>query len=204
VLHLPFDYDDGSYARDRSGHGNHCTIYGATLATGKIGMARSFDGVDDYAKTARGVYENGGTFTFEAWIYFKSFPQTWNAIFGQRNYPRLQYNGDGKFLIRSHYVDGVDTSFVSSTFEALGVWKHIAVISYPEDDVDFYVDGEFLNRDTNVGTISHTDPATNPITLATPTIPGVNWANVIIDEVRIYNKALTVAEIARHMYLRGI
>jgi len=48
VLHLPFDYDDGSYARDRSGAHNHGIIYGATLATGKIGMSRSFDGVDDY------------------------------------------------------------------------------------------------------------------------------------------------------------
>jgi len=50
VLHLPFDYDDGSYARDRSGYNNHGTIYGATLATGKIGMGRKFDGTDDYVE----------------------------------------------------------------------------------------------------------------------------------------------------------
>jgi len=51
VLYLPFDWDDGSKARDRSGCNNHGTIYGATLTAGKIGMGRKFDGIDDYIET---------------------------------------------------------------------------------------------------------------------------------------------------------
>jgi len=202
VLYLPFDYDDGSYARDRSGYNNHSTIYGATLTAGKIGMGRKFDGIDDYLETTEGVYENGGAFTFMAWVYFKSFPRTWNAIFGQRNYPRLQYWTVDKSLKFNTWVDGVDTEFSSLSFEALGVWKHITVIVYPKDNVDFYIDGAFLNRATNVGTITHTDPATNPISLATPTVPGVNWANVIIDDARFCNQALTAAGIRMFMYRR--
>jgi len=52
VLHLPFDYDDGSYARDRSGYKNDGTIYGATRTAGKIGQALSLDGVDDHVEVA--------------------------------------------------------------------------------------------------------------------------------------------------------
>jgi len=50
VLHLPFDYDDGSYARDRSGYDRDGIIYGATRVAGLTEMALRFDGLDDYVK----------------------------------------------------------------------------------------------------------------------------------------------------------
>jgi len=69
VLYLPFDYDDGSYARDRSGYGNDGTIYGATLAAGKIGSARSFDQVDDYVEIPHSASLNFlKAFTITAWV----------------------------------------------------------------------------------------------------------------------------------------
>jgi len=197
VLHLDFNELGGNKCLDLSGYKNDGTIHGARRSILRTG-GLSFDG-DNYVETTKGVYENGGTFTFMAWILFKSFPQTWNAIFGQRNFPRLQYWTVDKSLKFNTWVDGVDTEFSSLSFEALGVWKHITVIVYPKDNVDFYIDGAFLNRATNVGTITHTDPATNPISLATPTVPGVNWPSVILDEIRIYNRALSQDEI-RSLY----
>lgn len=176
------------------------TLYyeGTTNSPGMGNSALSFDGVDDYLETTKGAYENGKNFTFESWIYFKSFPQMWNPIFGQHNFPRLEYNSVEKKLYMQHYLNGADTSFISSVVEPLGVWTHFVVISYKVDNVDFYINGAFLNRATHTGTITHSDPAVNPITLATPAYPSTIWADVIIDEVRVYNRALNSTEISEH------
>jgi len=78
VLYLPFDYDDGSYARDRSGYGNHGVIYGAALTAGKIGLARSFDGTDDYVEVAHDPSINPTKeLTIAAWV--KSATENWNV-----------------------------------------------------------------------------------------------------------------------------
>jgi len=157
----------------------------------------SFDGVNDYVKTLKGVYSDGGTFTFITWVYFRTFPQQWNAIFGQSNFPRLQWRSTDLKLYMQHRVDGVDTGFTSEPFDPRGKWTHVGVISYPKDNVDFYFNGKFINRATHTGTITHSNPDANPITLAIPILPGTNWGDVIIDEVRIYSRALTSDEISR-------
>jgi len=68
VLYLPFDYDDGSYARDRSGYNNTGTIYGTTRVAGKIGGALDFDGVDDYVEVADNPSLRPASITMTAWV----------------------------------------------------------------------------------------------------------------------------------------
>jgi len=85
VLHLPFDYDDGSYARDRSGYGNDGTIYGPTLAAGIIGSARYFDAIDDYVEIPHSSSLNFlKAFTITAWVKPASdISWYWNKVYNK-------------------------------------------------------------------------------------------------------------------------
>lgn len=55
---------------DKSGTGNHGTIYGATTTSGKVKQALSFDGTDDYVDIPdNNSLDLADATTIEFWIY---------------------------------------------------------------------------------------------------------------------------------------
>ena len=70
VLYLPMDEGGGGAVYDRSGYDNHGTVYGATWVDGRYGKALQFDGVDDYVKlNSLGPGDAPDEFTVAMWIY---------------------------------------------------------------------------------------------------------------------------------------
>jgi len=202
VLHLPFDYDDGSYARDRSGYGNHGTIYGATGTDGKIGIALSFDGVDDYVEVPYSTTLDLKTsWTVEAWIKHR----------------------DVSTPIRQEYVRGIDTAGAAQYYMLLeagtiliafynsvygwyplnsgfspsnNIWYNVAG-SWDGTTLRIYVNGELKNSGVP-GFSPDKDLLKVRIGMYDPSRP----MNGPIDEVRIYNRALSAAEIRILMHRR--
>jgi len=204
VLYLPFDHDDGSYARDRSGYNNHSTIYGATLATGKIGMARSFDGVDDYVKVPHSSSLNiTETITITLWMKPASDPDTWTIPIG------LMWKGDRYTLSlwfwegnHNLYFDSPEATIRINAYPSAGweadTWYFIG-ITYDKNTgaLNMWINDE-LTKGYGTGNLN-----TNTLNLEVGKGRGYPFPG-IIDEVHIYNRALSAAEIARLMYLRGI
>jgi len=204
VLFLPFDHDDGSYARDRSGYNNHGTIYGATLAAGKIGMARSFDGVDDYIEMPHNPVLNprAGSFSVFAWVYPLTPPAGTKGVYCKAvDWSHCVMLGNDGLRMRARIGDGVNVVEIYEDTLPDKTWSFFGMVRDKEAGT--------LRRYLNLSYKEITD-TTNDINPATVAHIGTilkepfRWNKMIVDELRFINRVLSAAEIARLMYLRGI
>jgi hypothetical protein len=226
VLYLPFDKDDGSYARDRSGYNKHGIIYGASRVAGKVGNALSFDGIDDYAKVEPFTVYGWSEITIAEWIYAVK-PKA-NALYSKfsmigdywTDYPSTFYGTNNltdytslNVLWCTRKPDGTRGSYFYNWIFYVNQWVHIVR--------RFTADREFSVWINGVKVYSATVPATektvlewNPDTATYPSrykrfvlgasVDLYDWMTCMVDELRIYNRALTAEEIRRIMYMRGV
>ena len=201
---------------DESGYGNDGTVNGATLVGSEIypsTNALSFDGADNVSIPITNMSNNYGT--FEEWIkpvgwnggdssYHGSFqtrvPGSWGNNIGQMIV--LDQWGSNTFYFRIVPDSGccpTDVTFSTSGVFKDGEWTYIAISWNKSDNtIKVYIDGKLKAERVNW---TH---ATTTALEATGYI-GVGhdrYANSVIDEVRIYDTALTTAEILKH-YTEG-
>jgi len=224
VLHLPFDYDDGSYARDRSGHGNHGTIHGATKTAGKIGVGRYFDGLDDCIDT--GLIEEldrVSQMTVVAWVKIASFKER-GAVFSKGYdvagvYKRLSMSLNwtppykGVLIYFSDDVNNIDVNaynhnvFTDADLNKWMVWAEVfdGTKVTNEERLKF-----FVARDAGLTEISLSYSAAVPsktpkteqkLRVAGPGT-GTFYFHGTVDEFRAYNRTLTLTELSMLMYRR--
>jgi hypothetical protein len=199
-----FNENTGTTVYDTSGNDNNGTIYGAAWATGVNGSALSFDGVDDYIEISDDpTLRLTTSATIEAWVKVDGTTAD-HQIIVAKWYPGgnlagsyvLEFQPDGltpQFVLRtSGRLDAV--SNVKITF---GSWTHIAG-TYDGTTSKIYVNGKLTgSREVN-GTITVGNQLVC-IGAHSPVEPADrNWFNGIIDEVCIYNRALSAEEIKEH------
>ncbi|MCP4709322.1 MAG: LamG domain-containing protein, partial [Planctomycetes bacterium] len=139
-----WSFDDGT-ATDLTGHGLNGTINGAIAATGRIGPAFSFDGIDDSIEVTNSINENlAPAFTLSCWVYSRSdndnkaivgahAPHTANGYFLGIRYGKFCFFVDGD------PVNGFDRIFGTTTVEA-NRWYHVVGI-YDGTKQYLFVDG---------------------------------------------------------------
>jgi len=224
VLYLPFDYDDGSYARDRSGYNNHGTIYGATPGTGKIGMARSFDGVDDYVEVpdSASLREPASTqeITIEVWVYIRSLdpggPWRGNGLVAKRyratadcDYQLILINGGNPsppHYLYFSFFDGV----AWQTYRAggsptdlntrLNEWLHLAA-TYNHDVIKFYINGVQDGDPVTITSNGLQAYTTSTLKLAYEAYSN-SYLDAIYERVRVTCLERSLDEIQMSMYRR--
>jgi len=204
VLYLPFDWDDGSYARDRSGYQNHGTIYGATLVAGKIGMARSFDGTDDYVEVPDDASLRiwSGDWAIAFWVK-RSAPG--GQLF-------FKYTGAGSGYVRidaspagslTFYLYDGTTILSYSVSITDDVWMHYGIThEAATKTLTWFKDGVEQPPTTHTLTLANINPL-GPIRLG-HRIYWATWFDGIIDEVRTCERALSQDEIRMLMYRRWV
>jgi hypothetical protein len=204
VLYLPFDKDDGSYARDRSGRNNHGVIYGAARAAGKIGGALSFDGVDDYVRVEDHLsLQLADALTFAAWVKsnITDYGDVWLHV--ARKYPQLFLVARFNNFFGSIIFDAAGRSYYLGFASGLDMGWHHYVLTYdsslPSGNLKRYLDGVLIGQAT--ATVGLASTAGSPLYLGGTGTAGLNG---LIDEVRIYSRALTAEEIRRIMNMGGI
>jgi len=204
VLYLPSDWDDGSYARDRSGHGNHGTIYGAARVGGKIGMALSFDGVDDYVDCGKDASLRPNRFTLMAWVK-TTHSIVWGSVAGYHYtalWPSFALSvgagaGDEGKATAQVYTDA--SYYVAGPRVDDGLWHHLVAV-YDGSYIKIYVNGDLKAQTSATGDITY--DKTKPFKING--LGGYHYLDAVIDEVRIYNRALSQDEIRMLMYRRLI
>ena len=194
----------GTVAGDGSGNGNRGTLTGGpTWVDGKRGKALSFDGGDDDVLVADNNSLDFGTgdMSISAWIKPNTVTTANQAIVDKTGGGTAAYrfntsNADGdrlKFTRGSLFVDGVGSN---DNVLVAGVWQHIAAVvnTSGTDIVTFYVNG-VAQGSGNLANSSFTNA--NPLMIGQKGYDGSSVVNFngLIDEVRIYNRALSAAEI---------
>ena len=195
VGHWRFDEETGSTAKDSSPYGNDGTIYGATRVRGIIGKALSFDGVDDYVVTsALSRYTSG---TILAWIN----PHEDIIPPPSGNYPNIAgWKADPSIYIQAN----TGRPYLQIIFPSAGIKDLVA--NTPLTANQWQMIAATWEYD---GTITTMRIFRNGVEDATPLV--VNDApptdalefyigrkclyKGLIDEVRIYNRALSPGEI---------
>ncbi|MCK4624278.1 MAG: right-handed parallel beta-helix repeat-containing protein [Phycisphaerae bacterium] len=205
-----FEEESGNTAKDSSGRGNHVTLKGnPARVEGKVGKALGFDGVDDLVE----VPHNDSLIareeiTIEAWVkpdYQKKAVQGHTGIAGKAHrwdtgYLLAFYNIRGGYrpwLAYGTICEGnpkrKSVNF-SREGKKFGSWVHLAATRDFHGNVKTYIDGEQTNAVS-------TDPVKEVIAGSERGAFRMGYyANGrpfkgIIDEVRIYNRALSPAEI---------
>jgi len=197
VAWYPFDDRSGSLLYDRSGKRNHGTIDGATWVAGRRGSALSFDGVNDYV----GVPDSSSLdivnyVTMAAWI---------KPSFAGDGYPYVASKGDDMYTLYLNKAtkkamfgfrrasDNAWGQVIGATPLTAGTWNHIVGL-YDGTDMKIYVNGVLDETASRPGETIKTDN----LNFYIGTLKGTSQPfDGIIDEVRIYNRALTAAEIKR-------
>ncbi|MFA4990396.1 MAG: LamG-like jellyroll fold domain-containing protein [Candidatus Paceibacterota bacterium] len=194
-----FDEGAGTIVNDSSGNNNSGTlISGPTWTDGQVNKALSFDGTDDYVDMGNiSNFPTSATspFTLELWWY-REEPLPDNAemhmlAIGSPSEGKTRALGvtfrDGR--TRLDYL-GYNYNFILDISTHVG-WHH-AVATMDNKHVKVYYDG---------GLVGETILTVNDLVSTQMYIGKGFWANPfkgLIDEVRIYNRALSAGEIKRH------
>ncbi len=199
VGYWTFDEDDieGETAKDVWADNDGAIVGNAIMVEGKVGGALEFDGVGSYVEVpdheSLQLWEKH---TLEAWIYqmeSRSSRIIDKIGAGTANGPHLDTHPGTN--LRSCAGNCISTA-VTYTLEE---WHHVAV-TFDDGEVKLYLDGS-VEGEGAVGS----PLAGNTLTLKVAADSnGQNLFRGIIDEVRVYNQALSEEEINQNMKAEGL
>ncbi|HCO92588.1 MAG TPA: hypothetical protein DIU00_01335, partial [Phycisphaerales bacterium] len=198
----------GDIVLDWSGHDNHGTLTnGPVWVEGNDGGALQFDGSNDYVNlgTPPELYIPNN-YTYSAWFrvgeningdsdaqYLLCIGSRSDLVFGVED--NVGIDGD----LALHYYDtapGFNSLNVGKTVWSAGDW-HMVAGTKDSTGHKIYLDGELKNSDTNTRDDNYN--TTRMISIGAMGWNNDEYYNGAIDDVRIYNRALTEDEIKQIM-----
>ena len=161
----------------------------ATFTGGMVGQAFSFDGTGDSVVDGHDPSLNLNHFTLDTWVKPGRLPNIFQAIISKNITPRppgLWVFGD-KVQV---WFDPGGFQAESTTGLTLNQWHHLAA-TYDGAEVNIYINGSLDVSDPTAVT-----PATNTKPLVFGSLgDNSRFFQGLIDEVEIFNRALSAAEI---------
>ena len=203
VLSLNFNENTGTLTRDGSAQGNDGTLTGCTWKDDDSGVYLSFNGSSDYVDCGSDTSLNiTNAITISAWVKPRSYSPM-NTLFSQI--------GGGKWLQLFYYSDkfqiaysisvspGQGTRHYSEAQPPLNQWSHIIITIDESNNGTVYLNS--VSKGTQVLS-NFNKPISSPNTkIGWDGVPE-RQVNGTIDDVRIYNRALSGNEIS-DMYEKG-
>ena len=196
-----FEEASGARVADLSGKGHTGVIFGAARVTsGKFGSALSFDGIRNWVTVASSPSLNLTTgLTLEAWVNPSSSSSAWRDVIMKEQPAEAIYDlyadtgagqpGGGVFMSAENIVSG-GTALPANT------WTHLAT-TYDGTNQILYVNGVQVASRAQSGAIKL---SAGPLRIGGDSIWG-DYFQGLIDEVRVYNRALSASEIQADMTL---
>ncbi len=203
-----FDGPDisGTTAYDRSGNGNNGTLTnGPTVAIGKVGQALQFDGTNDIVAISDSASLEPGAsdWTISLWSYVNDISR-YNQVMGkwtatgedQRTYAFVYDTGsNGKmYLVTSNNGTSAKVTYSDGGAIVQQTWQHVVVVK-SGTEVTFYVNGVAVGDDgTAVDSTMYSSTSGTYLGNYEVTSNAYNFGGKL-DDVRIYNRALSTSEI---------
>ncbi len=191
-------YPFNGNAHDESGNGNHGVINGATLTTDRNGngnSAYSFNGIDNSIVSTPNLPTGNTARTISLWTKTNSSSSSLmsaaaygSGAGGYVIFPAFILNSNGKYYFES----GSSSNQLFSESNVCDNTWHQITLTYSglNTPVQMYVDGILNATSVNLDLITESSPFV---------IGSASWANLwftgSIDDIAIYNRALTQEEI---------
>ena len=193
VAHWEMDEGSGFVTSDSSGNNNHAMVSGAQFVAPKVGnFALNFDGDNDYAEVLDSIsLAASSAVTLSAWINPDNLAGglPYPAIISKSSAYRLYLHTDKR--VRFQIYEG-GTSIVAkpSTTISDNTWTHIAG-TFDGSQLNVYINGILEKTVSYSGSININQ---NPLYLGARHT-AKDFFSGKIDDVRIYNSALTAQEV---------
>jgi len=193
-----FDEDEGDVARDSSKNGNDGTILGGEWVDGKFGKALKFNGI---APTGVTVEDSASQLlkdqmTVVAWVNASSNASAtiirkgiYNAAGGTKGWAIDIGSASGSFRKFVYLESGLQI-FDGPTKPEIEEWQHLA-FTYDGTEFKAYLNGEVYGTTVASGDLTESQ---EPIGIGINSTRAHAFAG-IIDEVGVFNKALTESDI---------
>jgi hypothetical protein len=196
-----FDETSGTTASDSSGNGNDGTFVGdPQWVTGKIGGALEFDG-NDYVNCGNGPsLQIQDEITMAFWFQVEAFQNTWEGFLakGDNSYRTSRGDGTGNAThmgISGTSVGGGNGWFNGTVIVTDGQWHHMAAV-YDGAEGRIYIDGALDVASPGTGQINI---STYDLYIGENAQATGRFFHGLLDDVRIYDRALTDGEIGQVM-----
>lgn len=188
---------------DASPQNNHGTNRGAEVVRGggSVGNAFGFDGEDDYVVVDHDESLSASTLTVATWLKFTG-SAAYHFFLSKRGdagdeYQMYYRGADAGRPETLAYWDGDRIYDAGLSLEA-GVWHHLAWV-VDGDGLRGYHDGEEVVTKPAAATPS--EGGTSPLYIGADSVG--NYASGLADEVRIYDRALSTAEVEQLASMGG-
>jgi hypothetical protein len=199
VVFYPFDETGGTTAADASGNNRTATLMGgATFAGGLQNNAVTMNGSSQYVSLPNGIVSGLASFSISAWVKLSAAP-AWSRIFdfgtGTNAYMFLTPNSTSSTVRFGITTGGFgQEQQLNAPALATGSWQHVAV-TLAASTGTLYING--------VRGAQNTTMTVNPVSLGATTqdwlgrseFAGDPYLTGQIDNLRIYDRALSAAEV---------
>ena len=193
---------------DSSGNGNNGKACPATTGptggvAGKFGNTGDFDGSDDYVRVVDSAsLDITNAITVEAWFRFDDTPADWDTIVAKGN----QGSNDHMWMYyrsnRFNFELGNETTRWAQGFSitpTLGTWYHfVGTYDSETEKSNVYLNGVADTEETRAG-FGTIGTNAYDLTIGKSSYTDLYYFPGVIDEVRVYNRALSSKEV-RDLY----
>jgi len=196
VTWLKLDDASGPSAADASGYGHSGALTnGPTWTTGQLAGGLKFDGTNDYLQIANPTAAElnpTSAISLAAWIN----PSSWgsNRRIIQKGATDNQYRLTAENGVLKFHIAGLSAATLTVALPAVGKWTHVAA-TYDGAKMSIYVNGVLAAQQNSTGVIKVTADELAIGRKPGSTLAGNYFAGVM-DDVRIYSRAITASEVA--------
>jgi hypothetical protein len=196
-------------ANDASGNGNNGTVNGATLTTDRFGNANnsySFNGNGNHIEIPNSPSLNPSQISFSFWGFFNTGNCGVLDKVDQSTPENYSYSLIHNFLNENGFFTGWNTTgqcnwpvLTGYTFGPNAIlnnltWKHVAVTIDSNGLCKQYIDGQLTHTYTGLP-LNTCSSLNSKLFIGRQWLDDPCWMNGKLDDLSIYNRALTLSEI---------
>ncbi len=205
VASYGFDEGAGTAAADSTGNGNHgALVNGPAWTIGRFGQALAFDGTNDRVSIPdANTLDLTTGMTIEAWVKPTVTGSAWKTVLfkhrnsNAQNMVYVMYGNRNTNVPNGEITVGTSVKVTNGPTGSglpLNVWSHLAA-TFDNATLRLFVNG---NQIASLATAGPIATSTGDLWIGGNNIWNEFFAGVI-DEVRVYNRALTAADIQGDM-----